>query len=573
MASYDCGAQSCPTHSDPDHRCTSGTWRCRRTQPSCGTHRRPEDQCPDTAGSTWSCRAEGCPGHEDPDHRCTEVNGQAARWRCGLLSPTCPGHRSRDHRCSRERTRAREAAAQGSDQAAGSACPTCPIAQRVRVVDLVEVTYHGGEWHKRPVSARKQYINLDDESAPSQPAHDHGRVIYFMARVEWQEGEQAHPVAPVYFYATAHSDNRAGLTGDDRPGFLRAGSGAMHMPSTAVRGWTEPMPFYLSRYGGDRFKIWATTDSAYAGGESGGWYTVWRRMWYQIVEMARPGGGRFEMPSQTLQTIRASYRDVYVEMISAGATREGEHVDNFETHGAGYDWADHFVNRRGVPWKVVYSVIDHACPLSRRRRRAFSLSCTQDDSSPADTRFRPYDFGGREWLIKAKYRRGNDWLDFPSGAVTLQSPGARRTRIRIRFSSDTQVQPSVQGSVEVQIEVYEAPAFNGWGGANLHLLICRGVMNDSYTASQVPDVMAGTGVHEPGHALGLVRAPLPWETTDSDHSSHCRYEHDCVMWFQGYVGRPHTFHDESVSDPGCHTFVRGKNMERDAMSLWRFPRN
>jgi hypothetical protein len=105
----------------------------------------------------------------------------------------------------------------------------------------------------------------------------------------------------------------------------------------------------------------------------------------------------------------------------------------------------------------------------------------------------------------------------------------------------------------------------------LHLVICRNTFDNFYPGAKLKPAMAGTSIHEPGHSLDLVYGK-PWETSDADHSAHCKFN-DCVMWWQGYEGRPHEFHLPAKSDPGCHTFIREKDMSRAAMNpKWKFPR-
>jgi len=135
----------------------------------------------------------------------------------------------------------------------------------------------------------------------------------------------------------------------------------------------------------------------------------------------------------------------------------------------------------------------------------------------------------------------------------------------------TGITPTAAAPAEVRFSYFKAFVANGWGGTNLHLVICRGSFDEYYTSAQRQQAMAGTCVHEPGHSFGLVYG-LGWETSDASHSAHCTYK-ACVMWWQGYIGRPHDFHSKTLSNPGCHTYMSGLDMSKSAMeSKWKFPR-
>jgi hypothetical protein len=92
MSVWICGARNCPGHSSPGHRCGTGNWLCRRTQPPCPGHSASDHQC--GTGNAWLCGAKNCPTHSHFDHQC--VNGV---WRCGREKPPCPGHSKREHGC------------------------------------------------------------------------------------------------------------------------------------------------------------------------------------------------------------------------------------------------------------------------------------------------------------------------------------------------------------------------------------------------------------------------------------------------------------------------------------------
>ncbi|NQU76001.1 MAG: hypothetical protein HQ546_06805 [Planctomycetes bacterium] len=403
---------------------------------------------------------------------------------------------------------------------------------------------------------QKWYVNMDEDDT----AHN-GRMVTITATIS--------PVRSginVYFTVVPGADNRIGLAADDQ------GSLSHDRSATNDEGKARTR-LRLTTYGGDEFRVSASlqedAELGADGTESSGNIVVWRRMYYEIAEMRKPTAGQFEMAAATVTMVRNAYANVFVEMSETGTRDVGDHHANFNTHDDGYTWADGFCSSDGVPFKIHYVIVDHLCPTSRREEVPASFDCAAVVNTPNNPYFRPFDFDGAEWLISAQYRNAEgSFVDFPAGKVT-RTIASGYTKLRVDFTA-VGVTPTAESPVPVNIRYYKAPGYNGWGGANLHLVICRGSMEEAYEAGQIETIMAGTSVHEPGHSLGLVYGSLAWKS--AAHSNHCNYR-DCVMWYQGYSGRPRDFHDETVSDPGCRTFLRGKDMTRSAMgSTWQFPR-
>lgn len=565
MPAWSCGATSCPTHRNPDDHCSTGPWRCKRVRPACATHHHWSERCREDETSSWTCGAQSCPTHGNREHRCDPP----ARWRCNIVRPPCPGHRSREDRCTPERARIREAALCGSNQQAGSACCNCPETVRVRVTELQEVHDFEHTEQLRDAAPRRQYVNLDDRVEPDRLHVEYGRTIRFKARVQWDGGDRSGSLAgiPVYFYATAHPENRANLTGPARAGFFHAGSGILQFPVTADRdGWTPVLTFHLSLYGGDRFRIGATATGDYQGGRTAGWYTVWRRMWCELLEMERPGGGRFQLPSGALDLFRASYHDVFLELADAHSRDEGVWRDTFETAGAAWAWADLYTSVQYTPFKIQLACLDHMDLLASRAEREFELSCREQVNTPESTSFLPYNYNRRQWLISAQYRnRAGAWVDFGPQGVTLASH-ARRTPLCISFEHEAE-SPSAGSPLRVRVSVYAASGTLGWGGANLHCAIAVGALETQFRGDDLLREAAATAIHEAGHGFALVRNQA-WESTAASQQAHCR-DAACVMYAWPMPGQRLTF-DEG--EPGCHHYLRGKDLSRNQMTVWSFPR-
>jgi uncharacterized protein involved in type VI secretion and phage assembly len=74
-----------------------------------------------------------------------------------------------------------------------------------------------------------------------------------------------------------------------------------------------------------------------------------------------------------------------------------------------------------------------------------------------------------------------------------------------------------------------------------------------------------------GHGFELVDSQA-WKRA-AGPGNHCDYQ-DCVMWYTGSTGPGDPeYHDESISNPGCRTWMRRYCMTRATMSdQWGFPR-
>lgn len=400
----------------------------------------------------------------------------------------------------------------------------------------------------------KWYINLDADESKLQ-----GRPVTIKARVSTKT-----PGLRIYWTLDKDANNRAGLEADKQAKLEPAFS------QTDANG-EATTKLTLSTYGGDRFRVSASlapnTAPGTPGAKESGWITVWRKIFYDIIQMKKPSGGQWEMPAGTMPQVATAFGKVFVEMISAGAViNTNDSVDNFDTAGDGYDWADGHTDSRSVPWKVNYVVVGYACGKEEKEVEQTVNTMTAN----VGPTFRPYDFKGVNPIAKAQYKptSGGSWTDFPAGKVTLTGSNPSK-QLKVDFNG-TGVDPT-RAAQKVKIKYVEANSANGWGGSSLHLLICRGTFDEFYNTAGLSTVVAGTSIHEPGHSLGLVMG-LPWETADAAHDSHCTHR-TCVMWWQGYVGRPHDFHPPATSDPGCHTFMRGFDMSRTNMNTkWKFPR-
>ncbi len=401
----------------------------------------------------------------------------------------------------------------------------------------------------------KQYVNMDQGTVDS---HE-GRDIEISAQVSPpEEGRR------VYFRIEPHDDNRDGLDEDEQASLSEE---EVRTDENGVAQTT----LTLSTYGGDRCRVAARLLRRGSVMARTGWFHVWRRLFYEITEMEG-----YSMSNDVINYVKAAMDKVFIQMDQATGKHTGREVEVFTSPGVASAWADETCTNRRVPLKVHYAVISYA----GRKVEDDDGGVINTESATLSSRFRPWDFEDEDWVISAKYREegGSTWHDFDVDRDISLTGDNPRKQIVVDFS-ETDVDPT-ETPQEVRIRYHRMSGINGWGGPrNLHVRIAKGTINEFYsrsgrTAAQnradIDRIMAGTCIHEPGHAMNLVYGQ-DWQTSDASQGRHCQYE-DCVMWYQGRRDRSHDYHSDH--DPGCHTYLRGKDLSVSTMrSRWRFPRS
>jgi hypothetical protein len=403
MAIWNCGAASCPGHGESSHRCARGTWRCGRVTPPCAGHAAAADRC--ASGTAWNCGARSCPTHGSASHQCA-----SGVWSCGRRSPPCGGHSARDHQCRNDLTQASVDcnASFSATTPPGNPVQGCPAAGQIRLAELVEVVEHGGTQTQRPVAGRNQFINLDDRVDPGTAHPEYGRLIRLKARVEWASGDPSRSLAGqnVYWYAQAGGSNKAGLTGTLKEGFSSAGSGLLRHPTTTdAQGWTGVVSFYLSGYGGDSFSVHATVDASYAGGRQAGPYVVWKKFWYQVVEMQDGSGSVFNIPAAVTTAFETGYRTVFIEWSEQTPRVQASYTANLPASADRAAAArPHFRNDNLCPFKAIITTCDYSGTGNQRTTLNSTLRAPTWDSGPM-LLWRLSGAGG--WKVSAEYRPAN----------------------------------------------------------------------------------------------------------------------------------------------------------------------
>lgn len=462
----------------------------------------------------------------------------------------------------------------------------CPLQDgTIKLVALREVYKHQGKWKERDVDARRQFINLDDQVDAANAHPEYGRAVRLKAKVAWMSAAKSGSLSgkTVYWHAQGDKANNATLSKAQKAGFDSAGSGTTKTSATTDKdGWTQPLAFFLSLYGGDKFEVYATLDKGYKGGLKAGAYRVWRKLWFQVSEMRkRSGTGTYGFPAQAATAITNSYKRAKIEFSETGSRGTVAHHDNLEVNGtpAGATGMralgqKHFGSDDLVPFKCHLMTCDYAGFSTEDKAVADSLTETVW-TSPSWYKLWPHG-GSMAWKIAAQYKDGKVWKDIPAAKLSCRPHGSQPgyQKVKIDFSAGPAA-PSAKAPVQVKLKLKcTQGGFLGWGGGSAQMVLCSGFVHDFIEAAKRAPSQARTSVHEIGHALGLVNmSPTPanahdaWE--DTAHSNHCNKKAtECAMYWQNVANRVTTFH--STGGQGCNEHLRTQDNSRSVMKpLWK----
>jgi hypothetical protein len=446
----------------------------------------------------------------------------------------------------------------------------CDLLTDVVVDELVEVFRHAGVEKTQKPTARKQYVNLDEETDPGAPHPEYGRCIGLKVRVKWKKGDASRSLAGKVVYWTAKAISKWStkeLAPSETEGFGSPGSGDYLWASlTDAAGWTPVVKFYLSQYGGDEFEISASSCLGEKGPKAGP-FTVWRRLYYDVAEMkSADGKDKFRFPESAHGRLKAAYADVYIEFEDTGERHLGEYRENFETDPDAMAWARENCGAARVPQKVHFCVVDRGC-LRDSAQQQFVEDVAYGQQFTSQRKIFPHDFSGTRWLIKLEYRSEGVYRPLDVEPKLLGTRGRRKFTIDF---SGTPVTPTPTAQVLIRLTYLEAEPSLGFADDDtLHIMICKGTEYE-YSGSDTDREVAGTAIHETGHALGLVSKKMKWRFRSKEHEGHCRFD-TCVMWWSHTAERGSRFHSELIGYPGCRTYLRAKALDRETMRRsWDF---
>ena len=436
----------------------------------------------------------------------------------------------------------------------GGAQPAAPV-DKIRVAEVKEVvTASDGTENNEAVATRKQYINMPDENGHPE----FGRSIRLRARAEWVSGEKKSVAGQnVYWYFTPDGANRTGLPAGLQAGFEDAGK--PHFTSTTdADGWTAAVHFIPSQYGGDYFQVFATEDAGYNGGVSGGGYTVWRRLFYELDCMKRADGGTYSDRADTAG-METNLNAAFVDVVATGTDGEPDHVRLIGKQDVG-NWAKGIRDGSGAPRYYHLVLIDTIAKDPAPAPRTFTCGAGVDKIVlPAST----YLLQAGAWFRSADFTQGTQKGSIPEANLTMAETGDPSsgndafeitvdwTGIAVDSTKTVQVKLTFTNWVELSgVQVSTGPA----------TIVGVRWRERSFRAS--PDKIGkstlNTMLHEPGHAMGLAPKTLPDGANNanqySKNGSHCKaLANRCVMY-------------EANSDsvdfcPDCTDGLRGRNLK------------
>ncbi len=461
----------------------------------------------------------------------------------------------------------------------------CKIMEQfVNLVELVEVYKHNGKWtqNNKP-GARKQFINLDEKVDAANKHPEFGRTIWLKARLQWVSGDKTRSLAGknIYWYSKAAKTNNKKLLKDQTAGFNtgRDFSTGEEKKSTTTNkdGWTDPVPFNMSLYGGDKFTIYATKDKSYKAGKKAGPYTVWRKFWFQVSEMDhRSGKSRYTLPKAVTGSITRGYKKAKIEFSEKGPRGKIPHKGNTPTSDIDKLGKTHFVRDDLIPFKCHLMTCDYGGQATTNKEVKDKLKSTRW-KSPHSYLLWPHG-GSMPWKIEAKYKSGKTWKDIPAANLKTYTnpnqPGFKK--LKIDFTKGPAA-PTAKAPVDIKLKLKCTESSFvplGWGGGSPHILLCTGMLRDIIVPGDRNATQRSDAVHEIGHALGLVNMPPTkagahnaWH--DTKHSHHCTQKPEkCAMYWQSSTTRLTTFH--SIGGQGCNEHLRTQDFSRSVMkSLWK----
>lgn len=409
----------------------------------------------------------------------------------------------------------------------------CPLADKIKLVELVEVVEHGGKQTTQAATGRKQYINLDNTIDTDAPHPEYGRCIRLKARVEWQGGDASRSLAgkTVYWSNTPDGGNKAGLTGTETEGFGSAGGGKTTTSSTDAAGWTPVVEFHLSIYGGDKFEVRATEAADGTGGLKTGTYVVWRKLWYEIDTMKSRDGGLLTMDHAGLPAL---YSPAYIELAQQGTDNEPDNTWNIQTSDL-HTFANAYFGAAKSPFQSHEVGIDHQAD---KQNASLTIAMTAATYTHGSTdSFYVYE-GGDTWLTKAEYDDGSGAKTLAKSKVTLTGANKVYKAIQVDLSAGP-VTPTAAKPVSVTLEYVKSKEWSGDGASKPHAIVAMGYWYDTETATEAKKRTQGTMAHELGHLLGMV--PTSSSThVDTGTGHHCT-DIACVMYSTNTTTRGNNF--------------------------------
>ncbi len=451
----------------------------------------------------------------------------------------------------------------------------------------------------------KQYINIDRDVEGQDKRHpEYGREVTFKARVKRGDGktEKLDGVKIIFKNRCKKAANRdtpestvwsnASLTGEQKEGFDSKGGTSTTTVQTDDKGWTSPVSFFFSQYGGDQFKISAELDPLVKAARRRPpkltkIYVVWRKFWYQ---MTYAKGFAAVQPAKA----EKAYEEVFVEMVKSPQKEfdEGDlpedlkkrtFLEEYQVKKGGADAKvavigahnkDEFVKEKfykrddpkGTPLKAHLIVCEYQCDPTRSAIGKFKLKANGEAVTIA-----PGSGGGIvckpalrpncKLVVKGEwsktYRPWNKGGDIIDSCIEIYKTRPTTLTVKVDLSkgatviSGTVPVPSASHPVYIKLKVETAKSFLGesFGKGQILCVYRPGADNAKPTQANKQDYN-NTVAHELGHMWNQTPKPANKPDSMKDHplqyiahggsGSHCRHGMQLLYNAHGIVSEDTT---------------------------------
>ncbi len=409
----------------------------------------------------------------------------------------------------------------------------------------VRVAQYTFRWDAPHTDDRKQYVNLP---AAWDPAAN-GKRVELVGHIEPRK-----PGKTVTFRLVPNPDNEPDTT---------ASTLASATATTDAQGVAR-VRLDLSHYGGSRWKVEGRTASQAQAAVTGE-LTVWRKVFYQVTDMASspaPESLSLAAPGDMIPALRGAFDPVFIEL---AASTKAHDTTAYRAHLTAAQRTALENSLRATarddrsPFKMNIVMCDTADIVAETTWTSNATTATVQ--LPNYVERWPHE----PMVIRAQYQAaGGAWRDLTNVQVVAHPTQAQWVFIRGDIPGFT---PGSTVPVVIHYR-YKRGNAGGWGGTTGTLFMCIGRDRRADASKPTGAELQQALTHEIGHALGLVPPGAAWHDPDPRDAGyslrHCKYndtatppEPRCVMWFMlGGSGARLRFCKDDRPDDCAHFLLR-----------------